>query len=407
MTAKTKERSTLQLLGPEKDFVSTANACTQCKPLGAALVFKGIEGAVPFLHGSQGCATYMRRFVISHFREPMDIASSSLGEKHAIHGGAANLKKGLLTVMDKYQAKLLGVASTCLTETIGDDVARIVREFRQEFADLNLAPIVTVSTPSYAGDHISGFHAAVSAVLDQMAEGKGEHAAVNCFPGFVSPADIRHLKEIFAAFDLPVMILPDYSETLDGPALEDYEAVPSGGTPLSAIRAAGGARASIVLGRVVTDQESPAALLMRRFSVRAHHLGMPIGLRETDALMERLAELSARPMPEGFVRERGRLVDAMVDGHKYVSGLRCIVYGEEDLCVGLCAFLAEIGIRPVLVACAGRRKGFEAGRGKRLPRSCSGNAPGFVRGRLPPDRTPGRCMQTGPDDRREQRLPDR
>ena len=58
--------------------VSTTNACKLCTPLGATLAFKGVEGAIPFLHGSQGCATYMRRYIISHFREPMDIASSAL-----------------------------------------------------------------------------------------------------------------------------------------------------------------------------------------------------------------------------------------------------------------------------------------------------------------------------------------
>ncbi|MGO9826043.1 MAG: nitrogenase component 1, partial [Terriglobales bacterium] len=61
-------------------YVSTRNACKMCAPLGASLVFRGIEGAVPFLHGSQGCATYMRRYIISHFREPMDIAASGFSE---------------------------------------------------------------------------------------------------------------------------------------------------------------------------------------------------------------------------------------------------------------------------------------------------------------------------------------
>ena len=65
-------------------YVSTTNACKMCTPMGAALVFKGIENAVPFLHGSQGCATYMRRYIISHYREPVDIASSALGEKSAV-----------------------------------------------------------------------------------------------------------------------------------------------------------------------------------------------------------------------------------------------------------------------------------------------------------------------------------
>ncbi|MCI5160143.1 MAG: nitrogenase, partial [Candidatus Electrothrix sp. AUS1_2] len=41
------------------------------------------------------------------------------------------------------------------------------------------------------------------------------------------------------------------------------------------------------------------------------------------------------------------------DGHKYVFGKRAIVYGEEDLVVGLTAFLAEIGIFPILCATGG------------------------------------------------------
>ena len=53
---------------------ATRNACKLCAPLGASLAFRGVEGAVPFLHGSQGCATYIRRYTISHFREPVDIA---------------------------------------------------------------------------------------------------------------------------------------------------------------------------------------------------------------------------------------------------------------------------------------------------------------------------------------------
>nr|WP_320014937.1 nitrogenase component 1 [uncultured Desulfobacter sp.] len=54
-------------------YTATQNACKMCTPLGATLVFQGIEGCVPLLHGSQGCSTYMRRYLISHFKEPVDI----------------------------------------------------------------------------------------------------------------------------------------------------------------------------------------------------------------------------------------------------------------------------------------------------------------------------------------------
>ncbi len=344
-------------------YVSTTNACKLCKPLGACLAFRGIEGAVPFLHGSQGCATYMRRYIISHFREPMDIASSSLGEKHAVYGGGPNLKQGLKNVMSKYDVGMIGIATTCLTETIGDDVPTIVNEFRRDFADVMEAhgspALVRVSTPSYAGTHIEGFHATVKAVVDQLAEETEPHQGITLFPGFVSPADIRYLAEIIEDFGLQGTILPDISLTLDGPALKDYEKLPSGGTPISEIRAMGGSRAAIEFGRSLSAKYTAGGLLDARFGVPLHSLGMPIGLRESDVFFEVLEELSGREMPEKHALERGRLIDAYVDGHKYIFDKRAIVYGEEDLVVGLTAFLAEIGVRPVLCASGGRSGKFE------------------------------------------------
>jgi len=335
-------------------YTSTTNACKLCKPLGASLAFRGIEGTVPFLHGSQGCATYMRRYIISHFNEPIDIASSSLGEKHAIYGGAANLKLGLRNVTGKYAPQLIGVATTCLTETIGDDVRRIIAEYEAEFHRGPDQPrIVSVSTPSYGGTHMEGFHAAVQAVVEQLTQPVAAHAGVNLLPGFVSAADLRYLKDLLTDFGLPCTLLPDYSETLDGEAASDYPLLPAGGTPLTAIGAMGGARITIECGATLPDK-SAGTSLQRLYGTPLCRLGLPIGIRETDRLMAKLAELSGRAVPERHRAARGRLVDAMVDGHKYLSGKRAVVFGEEDLVVGLTAFLAEIGVKPVLCASGGK-----------------------------------------------------
>jgi nitrogenase molybdenum-iron protein NifN len=72
-----------------------------------------------------------------------------------------------------------------------------------------------------------------------------------------------------------------------------------------------------------------------------------------------LAGNERRETPVKYQRERGRLVDSLIDGHKYVFEKRAIVYGEEDLVVGLASFLCEIGVTPVLCASGGRSRLFE------------------------------------------------
>jgi len=340
--------------------VSTTNACKLCRPLGACLAFKGIAGTVPYLHGSQGCATYMRRYIISHYNEPIDIASSSLSEKHAVYGGGPNLKVGLTNVAEKYRPQMIGIATTCLTETIGDDVRMILHEYRKDTeGSKGLPEFVHVSTPSYSGTHMEGFHGAVGAVIEQMAEGGPKTGTVNLLPGFVSSADYRHLQEIMSDFGIDAIMLPDLSETMDGPAVLEYEKVPVGGTPLSAIRRMGHSRATIEFGNTLSHTRTGGRILADKHNVSHLPTGMPIGIEETDRFFALLVELSGREAPEKYAKMRGRLIDAYVDGHKYVFGKKAIIYGEEDLVVGITAFLAEIGIRPLLCA-SGGRSGFLA-----------------------------------------------
>jgi nitrogenase molybdenum-iron protein beta chain len=47
----------------EKNFARQAlviNPAHTCQPLGAELVAHAFEGSLPFVHGSQGCASYYR-----------------------------------------------------------------------------------------------------------------------------------------------------------------------------------------------------------------------------------------------------------------------------------------------------------------------------------------------------------
>ena len=347
-------------LGTAVRSVSTTNACRMCMPLGACLAFAGIEACVPFLHGSQGCATYIRRYLISHFSEPMDIASSSVGEAAPVFGGEANLREGIANVSRVYTPAAIGVATTCLTETIGEDVGgmlpRIADPETGIAADgVTLPALIHAATPSYAGTHADGYQAAVAACITALAEPGPVGDQVVLLPGSVSPADLRHLREIADGFELENTLLPDWSDRLDGVTVARYERLPAGGTPLAQIAAAGHATAAVTLGGLATPGVKLAGqLLGERFDVPHHELPLPIGIRRTDAFIDLLGHLSGRRAPAWLTAERGRLVDAYIDGHKYAADRTAIVIGDEDLVLGLACFLAEIGVTPVACATGGR-----------------------------------------------------
>jgi nitrogenase molybdenum-iron protein NifN len=303
---------------------------------------------MPLIHGSQGCATYIRRYLISHFREPMDVGSTSFDESATIFGGQSNLAAAIKNMVTQYQPEVIGVCTTCLAETIGEDTEGILRQIRAE--DPDLPAIIHVSTPSFKGCQHRGFHDTVAAILQATARGGDPLTHLNLLPGPVSPADLRHLRELVEAFGLPLLMLPDYSETLDGPSLATYTPIPEGGVSLAEVATAGRALGTLQLG--ATLNPGPGVCLEREHGVPLLTAGLPIGVRATDAVLDALATFAGpdAETPVWLTAERGRLVDAYVDGHKYTSGKRVAVVGDPDLAVAVAGFCAEIGLVPVLVA---------------------------------------------------------
>ena len=333
-----------------KRFTATRNPCKLCMPLGASLAFMGVQKALPFLHGSQGCSTYIRRYVISHFGEPADIASSSFGESSAIFGGKANLFEGLDNVIAQYDPEMIGIATTCLVETIGEDVKMLVKEYLAKRNGLPTPPIVNVQTPSYAGTHAEGFRAAVSAMVSSLATDGLPGPALALFPGMVSPEDLRYLSMLTESLGVETVLLPDYSQTMDGAPWREYQRLQEGGTSVAAIRSLGSAKASVEFTSTGAPDVGPGAQLSSKFKVPSHIMDLPIGLKRTDAFIRLLKDIYGVKEPKWLSLERGRLLDAYADGHKYVFGKRALVYGEEDLVVALSGFLSEFGVVPAICA---------------------------------------------------------
>ncbi len=351
-------------------FVATRNACKMCAPLGSSLAFKGVEGCTPLIHGSQGCSTYVRRYLISHFKEPVDIASSNFTQEATIFGGGINLKLALDNVKSQYKPKIIGISTTCLSETIGDDVSSILKDYRNTPGNEDTA-YVHAQTPSYQGSHADGFHEAVASLVKQFARSGESNDKTVLLGGLMSPADLRYLKEVMQAMQMPFVLLPDYSETMDNPHWDEYKLIPEGGTTIAEMAEMGSAKAFIqfgevlnkgrLAGRVNSGHKVVAAgdILQKEFSVPGYHIPFPIGIDNSDLFFDALKNISSRELPPEIAKERGRLVDAYVDGHKYIFGKKAMVYGEEDFVIALTGFLTEIGIDPVIIATGGESKLFE------------------------------------------------
>ena len=133
------------------------NPAKTCQPIGALYAALGIHRCLPYSHGSQGCCSYHRSHLTRHFKEPVMAATSSFTEGASVFGGQPNLLQGLNTVFTTYNPDIVAVHTTCLSETIGDDIPQIVGEARSQGLIPDGKFVIHANTPSYVGSHVIGF----------------------------------------------------------------------------------------------------------------------------------------------------------------------------------------------------------------------------------------------------------
>lgn len=325
------------------------NPCKMCMPMGAVTAFYGIKKCITILHGSQGCSTYIRRHMATHYNEPVDVASSSLTEQGTVYGGEENLLKGLKNIIDLYAPEVIGVATTCLAETIGEDVKRIVEKFYEQYPQHQGITILPVHSSGYSGTQFNGYFNTLTQIVGQVKMSTKKHNKMNIVTGMISPADTRYLKRVLSLFHIEAILLSDLSSNLDGGFTKTYDRLPSGGTSIDEIREMAGSKVTLELCSVPLAL-SPGKYLEEHYHVPCKILNLPMGLRDTDAFYKVLAEVSRNPIPEELVAMRSRYLDAMVDSHKYNSSGRAVIYGDPDFILGAVRLCTENGIMPVVVA---------------------------------------------------------
>ncbi|PKQ27550.1 MAG: nitrogenase iron-molybdenum cofactor biosynthesis protein NifN, partial [Candidatus Anoxymicrobium japonicum] len=268
---------------------------------------------------------------------------TAMNEVTTILGGMENIEQAIMNIWNRNQPEILGLASTGLTETKGDDVDAYIKLIRAKHPEIADMAIIYVSTPDYIGAFQDGWNKAVVRIVQEMAvpcEVKQANR-VNVLPGsHLTAGDINEIREIIEAFGLDPVFIPDISGSLDGHIPEDFTPTTLGGTTLQQLRTMGAARATIAIG----DQMHAAAIeLEMKTGVPYTMFDRLTGLEANDNFMQHLAQLSGQPVPQKYRRQRSQLQDALLDAHFFSGGKKIAIGAEPDLLWSLGSFLAEMG----------------------------------------------------------------
>ncbi|MDX2097856.1 MAG: nitrogenase iron-molybdenum cofactor biosynthesis protein NifN [Leptolyngbyaceae cyanobacterium bins.59] len=330
-------------------IVSTAkksvavNPLKQSQPLGAALAFLGLKGVMPLFHGSQGCTAFAKVMLVRHFREAIPLSTTAMTEVSTILGGEDNVEQAILTLVEKSKPEIIGLCTTGLTETRGDDMEGILKNIRKRHPELYDLPIVFASTPDFRGALQDGFAAAVESIvstLPQAGETRSDQVTVLVSPAF-TPGDIQEIKDIIADFNLVPVVVPDSSASLDGHLDDSPSAVTGGGTTLAELRELGSSVYTLAFGE---SMRRSAEILEERFSIPYEVFPQLMGLDAVDEFLQGLSDVSGLPVPQRYRRQRRQLQDAMLDTHFYFGRKRASLAMEPDLLWSTANFLQSMGV---------------------------------------------------------------
>ncbi len=348
----------------EKNFARQAlviNPAHACQPLGAELAAHAFEGTLPFVHGSQGCASYYRSTLNRHFREPAPAVSDAMTEDGAVFGGQNNLHEALENAYALYKPKMMAIFTSCMPEIIGDDLTAFIKNARQKGFIPKDFPLPYANTPSFNGSHVHGYDAMLLSILQTLTQGKQVEGRctgkLNLIAGFdCNTGNYREYKRILTEFCIPYTLLADISDVFDSPLDGAYRLYP-GGTRLEEAADSVNGKATMTLGPHATTKTF--GWIKDNYSGKHVSLPTPFGIAKTDTFIMKLAELFGKPVPESIKAERGRAVDAMTDAHQYIHGKKFALYGDPDYLLGYVSFLLEMGAKPYHILCSKGSKKLE------------------------------------------------
>ena len=316
------------------------NPIKHSQPMGAALAFMGIQNCLPLMHASQGCTSYTKVFFTGHFNEPIAMYNTSVSDITAVlDGGDYSILMAIENIRKKNKTmkpELIGLHTTGLTETKGDDVRGVGSHIE--------IPYCYVNTPDYEGGMESGWALTVKALISQHTKATTELKPnkLLLLPHVsMQPIEVEKIKEFCESFGFETYVLPDLSTSVDGYLSEGQGKLGTGAISIKDIYALGNSATVMSIGSSM--KIAATALLDKNPKITHIHFNHLMGQEINDnfvAELMKIRQIEPRPL---IKRWRGRLQDAMLDSHFLIGSSHFVVTGEPDMCVGICELIQSVG----------------------------------------------------------------
>ncbi|MEC5344421.1 Fe-only nitrogenase subunit beta [Brenneria populi] len=346
-----------------KERVGVINPIFTCQPAGVQYASIGIKDCIGIVHGGQGCVMFVRLLISQHLKESFEIASSSVHEDGAVFGALDRVEQAVDVLLMRYpHVKVIPIITTCSTEVIGDDVDGVVIKLnegllKEKFPgrEVHLIPI---HSPSFVGSMVSGYDLAVRDFVKYFAAKSEPNGKLNLITGWANPGDVAALKHLLAEMQIDATVLFEI-ENFDSPLMPSGNTVSHGNTTIEDLTGTANALGTIALNRY--EGGKAARYLEEQFGIPTIIGPSPIGIRNTDALLQNLKQMTGKPIPPSLVRERGIAIDALTDlVHMFLADKRVAIYGNPDLVIGLAEFCLDLEMKPVLLLLGDDNAGYES-----------------------------------------------
>ena len=318
-----------------------------CALHGALATFGAVEGVVPIVHATAGCTAHYQRGIVpfggsvpaSAALGP-PLSASNVGEKHVVFGGASRLREQIKNTVKVIDGSLYVVVTGCATEMVGDDIAAMTKEGRDEgFA------VIHANTPGFLGSAHRGYEIALKTLIGQVevsAEATaGAGPRVNLL-GVVPHQDVFWQGHTGGLVDLLAAVGVAANPVI-GP-----------GRSVQSLNALGQADLNLVIS---PWGQSAAQLLQHRHGTPWIDIGaIPVGAAATGRFLDAVGaalDLDAAVTGAFRTREEQRLKDklAHLAPAYFALGFQrdFAIVGELALVTGLAGFLTEtLGLIPTL-----------------------------------------------------------